>query len=265
MDNQAAMQIPKTIFVQDGNLRKEYEDHTEEFDFNAEYEHFYPRCIFTAFTYYRKAFYVAGIDEMQKPHLFSSCTGNVWNEEVIVPYFNRDLSVSYGPIVAIVSNKKEEQLILLCKNGYAATLSGCPKCVKAKYFDKIFLSADCIDDTLQITCEDNAILEIPFAMFLQYRTSWTYAKQHLEQGACLIDLREEDAAPELPGAKYYRAGEALRYLKTFPKEQYVFLFCQTGGQADALTEYARYSGYINVFSLGGIEQLLEKNEGIWPV
>lgn len=251
--------------MQEGNLKIVRDMYETVFDFNAAYQGFYPCCRFTAVFCYRRQFYAAGTDETGTPHLFSSASGEIWEEEVIVPQNNPSVSSAYGPIVSILSNEKEEQLILVSRNGFIVTLSGCPKCVRIKQYPYQFCEAEYRDSIIYLNCTNDEKIQIHYAVFLQYRTSWSYAQTYMKQGAVLIDLREETKAEKLPGALICEEKTAFQSLKDYPKEQHLFYFCESGGQADSIVEFARYCGYIHAFSLGGIQYLKEKNDGHWPV
>lgn len=242
---------------EDGNLILISGQESRIFDFNKVYYGFYPKCFFTAVYQYRNLMYAAGIDVDQRTHLFTSATGIVWQEEIIVPYTDRLLSSAYGAIVAMVSIK-EDQMILVSKNGYIITLPGCPKCVSVRHYNHQFIGADREADMLRLICDDGEILRIPSAIFLQYRTSWSYAESWIQKGALLLAIGEKEYA--LPGAVFCDGREAFQLLRQSRKEDYIFCCCESGSQADSLVEYARYCGYIHVFSLGGKQHLREQME-----
>lgn len=236
----------------------------EILDFNSQYRGLYPKCRFTATARCKSGYYLAGLDDTGRAHLFCSASGSVWAETAIAPQSHPELPTQCGKILSILDSPTDSHLYLVCENGYVITLPGCPKCVKETAYPEKFVSAAIRDSTLEIQCQSGNTVRVLLAALQQLRTSWTYARPALEAGALLIDLREEGEGQELPYAIHASVQEALLRIKRLPKDTSVFLFCHSGVQADTLAEYARHLGHANTFSLGGPEHLLSKNSGIWP-
>lgn len=236
----------------------------EILDFNALYRGLYPSCHFTAAARCKSGFYLAGLDDTGRAHLFSSVTGSTWVETAIAPQPHPELPAQCGKILCILDSPTDSQLYLVCENGYVITLPGCPKCVKESIFPEKFVSAAFRDAALEIRCESGGTVTVLPAALQQLRTSWSYALPALKSGALLIDLRGEDEERQLPYAVHDSIQGALLRVKKLPKGTPLFLFCQSGTQADTVAEYARHLGHVNTFSLGGTEHLLAKNNGIWP-
>lgn len=225
---------------------------------------YYPACQITAAARCKDALYLAGFDNKQMPHLYSSVFEGLWQEEVIVPEEQPALAIQYGPIRSILLHAAADQICLVCENGFLVTLPGCPKCVRTKKLNASFLGGEVSEKGLELKCEDHSLLSIPFSLLLQYRTSWSYAEEHLKKGGKLIDLRERYASPELPGSECMAMATAMKNLRDLSKDTYLFYFCQSGSRADQMTELARSIGFSHAYSLGGCGYLQMKNGGIWP-
>ena len=236
----------------------------EVFDFNGQYRGLYPSCRFTAAARCKSGYYLAGLDNTGRAHLFCSATGSTWVETVMTPQMHPELPAQCGKILSILDSPTDSHLYLVCENGYVITLPGCPKCVKESAYPEKFLSAAIHDSTLEIQCQGGGTVTVLLAALQQLRTSWSYALPALKAGALLIDLRGEDESRELPYAVHDSIQGALLRVKKLPKNTPLFLFCHSGTQADTVAEYARHLGHVNTFSLGGPEHLLAKNNGIWP-
>ena len=236
-----------------------------ELDFNRIYAGFYPQCRFTAVTDFQDTLYLAGIDSTDTVHLFCSSSGSVWEPMNAAPRDAPEIPACCGKIVTLLGNPKDDSLLAVCENGYVITFPGCPKCVKAANWERHFVKGRIEGDVLRIDCTDGDCITVLLAAVQQVRVGWKYAAALLQQGGTLIDLRDEDAQPTLPGAVNQSLAQAMYLLKGGAYSgQPVFFFCYTGSQADIAAATARKIGYACAYSLGGQKQILETNDGIWP-
>lgn len=257
--------VTDVILAPDGVLYKQTDTGPVDFDFNAEYRGFYPRCSFTAAAACKAGFFLAGLDENGRACLFSSVSGNAWTEAEMTPADYPSLRAECGKVLAILDSPVDSTVFLVCENGFLVTLPGCPKCVKQTRYAHRFTGAHLESGNVIVSCEDGECITVMVAALQQLRTSWSYALPALRDGALLYDLRlEEDAVPPLPNAIYKSVQAALLAVKSQPQSQTVFFFCYSGAQADTVTQYARFLGHMNAFSLGCPEHLLSKNGGVWP-
>lgn len=257
--------ITDVFLAADGMLYKQTDAGAVAFDFNAEYSGFYPRCSFTAAAACKSGFFLAGLDGNNRACLFSSVSGNAWTETEITPADYPSLRAECGRILAILDSSADSTIFLVCENGFLVTLPGCPKCVKHTRYARRFTGGRSEGDHILVSCADGESITVMTAALQQLRTSWSYALPALRDGAPLYDLRsEDDAVPPLPNAIHKSVQAALRAVKAQPQSQTVFFFCHSGAQADTVTQYARFLGHMNAFSLGGPEHLLSKNGGVWP-
>lgn len=234
-------------------------------DFNRMYAGYYPPCHFTAAATIRDAYYLAGTDGQSAVHLFCSGSGNVWEPVNLAPRDQPELPGQCGGVCAILENHVDSSVLLVCENGYVITLPGCPKCVKETHWNEKFAGGCIKGETLEIQCQGENTVAVPLAAVQQLRTGWTYAAAQTRAGGVIIDLRDEDATPKLMGAISENLPQAMLHLR---QGRYsgkpVFFFCYTGAQADTAALAARKMGFPWVYSLGGVDQIVQTNSGVWP-
>lgn len=234
-------------------------------DFNRVYFGYYPPCRFTAAVTARDAYYLAGTDEHAAVHLFRSVSGSVWEPVNLAPKEQPETPRHCGDVRTMLENPVDGSLLLVCENGYVLTLPGCPKCVKETHWSEKLIDGRIVGETLELSCESGKIIVISLAAVQQLRTGWIYAADRIKIGGVVIDLRGEDAEPTLAGAIGETLSRAMLHLRQGRYDgKPVFFFCHTGVQADAAALTARKMGFSQVYSLGGIAQIMESNNGIWP-
>ena len=218
------------------------------FDFNSEYQDYYKPCRFTALSSEGGQFLLAGVDEEGQPHLFLSLMGSVWEER------------------------------LICRNGEMAVMPDCPKCMR------IFPSAggpssdgdkapgvtpeleDAVltpDSAILLTWKNGGQQRLPLESLRQFRVSVSFAARLLQQGAQLIDVREqsnhENEQTSGPVSSLYKTAVSIplseldEYLNTQSSGICMIFLCRTGRLADEAAEYARAHGFHKAFSIGGTE------------
>lgn len=234
-------------------------------DFNQVYAGYYPACRFTAAVAIRDTYYLAGTDEHAAVHLFRSAGGSVWEPVNLIPRGQPEMPRHCGDVRIMLENPVDGSLLLVCENGYVLTLPGCPKCVKETHWGEKLIDGRVVGETLELLCESGKIIEISLAAVQQLRAGWTYAVARIKTGGVVIDLRDEDAEPALAGAVSETLSQAMFHLR---QGRYVgkavFFFCYTGAQADTAALTARKMGFAQAYSLGGIAQIMESNNGVWP-
>lgn len=234
-------------------------------DFNQVYAGYYPTCRFTAAAAIRGAYYLAGTDEHTAVHLFRSVSGSVWEPVNLAPREQPEIPWHCGDVRVVLENPVDGSLLLVCENGYVLTLPGCPKCVKETHWDEKLIDGRVVGEILELSCESGKNIAISLAAVQQLRTGWTYAAARIKTGGVAIDLRGEDAEPALAGAIGETLSQAIFHLRQGRYDgKTVFFFCYTGAQADTAAFTARKMGIAQVYSLGGIAQIVESNNGIWP-
>jgi rhodanese-related sulfurtransferase len=74
-----------------------------------------------------------------------------------------------------------------------------------------------------------------------------------EEGIWLIDVRPTSAYKQghIPTAKSFPSGEIMNRLAELPKEQYLILYCETGGRAQAVLKKLSETGYTRLMNWGG--------------
>ncbi len=257
MDNGSALNYQ----IEDGMPIRCVDGVCEPWDFNAEYEGFYPRCRFTAALSAGGQHLLAGMDETGQPHLFASILGNVWEERSLTAQqpmaFGQKLTEEIG---WIIFQEEENQYLLICRNGQVAVLPDCPKCLRILSLKRqdqpetVLKNAAAADGKLQLLWEDGVSQVLPLSMLRQYRASFGFARQWLARGGVLIDLRTVEDAAQQPEHIYLHADEVEHYLESQPKDRPMFFLCETGRLADGAADAARKKGYRRAYSLGGSEE-----------
>ncbi len=225
----------------------------EPWDFNAEYAGFYPRCRFTAALSAGGQHLLAGVDDAGQPHLFSSIQGGVWEERSLTAQqpmaFGQKLS---GEIDWILFQEEENQYLLICRNGQAAVLPDCPKCLRILSLQRsdapeaLLSEASAADGKLRLVWEDGVSRGMPLSMLRQYRASFEFARQWLARGGLLIDLRTSEGG--------LRAEDVEPFLENQSRDTPIFFLCETGRLADSAADAARKKGFRRAYSLGGSEE-----------
>jgi hypothetical protein len=114
-----------------GGLIRKNGDFWEPYDFNKQYAGYYQSCIYTAVAYVNGMYYLAGVDESNKPHLFCSLSGDSWERVSIIMNLPRHECIQLNSkIISIEFDNTREELRLVCDNGQLAILRDCPKCVR---------------------------------------------------------------------------------------------------------------------------------------
>ena len=249
------------------------------FDFNSEYQDYYKPCLFTALSSEGGQFLLAGVDEEGQPHLFLSLMGSVWEER---PLLSQNPLTMYralhGEIFRILYEEENNQYYLICRNGEMAVMPDCPKCMR------IFPSAggpssdgdkapgvtpeleDAVltpDSAILLTWKNGGQQRLPLESLRQFRVSVSFAARLLQQGAQLIDVREqsnhENEQTSGPVSSLYKTAVSIplseldEYLKTQNSGICMIFLCRTGRLADEAAEYARAHGFHKAFSIGGTE------------
>ena len=252
---------PSFALTGDGRLwLKKEAGEWEEYEFNKMYEGYYPYCRFNNIGYCESGFLAAGLSEDASPLLFRSLLGQVWEQ---VDLFGKSAVLGYikatGRINKILYDDHSNQILLLCANGDIITLPNCPKCARIKKITEGGIIDGVIkQDTLYLTLENGDQIRIPMQEALQYRISLSYARQQLENGGYMIDLRSEvrrKAEGNLEGSLPVSTDDIDNWLTEKEKNTFLTFFCSYGINADEVAQKARSLGFSMAFSLGGIKPL----------
>ncbi len=235
------------------------------FDFNACYKGFFPCCRWTC-TYEGNLLYMAGTDEYEIPHLFSSIGGEVWTEVCIGSRNSFISEREYGDILRILYDEKSRQIFLVTRKGCLVTLPDCPKCVRVRHISSANLVDGRIEDgVIVLTDEKGAQSKISLCIAVQYQCTYAFAKSMLKDGGVVIDLRSRESHqtdPILPSLSM-DFDEIDDMLQTIPKYTPLFFFCRHGYQADQAALIARRGGFEKAYSLGSVYDIqrdLERGE-----
>lgn len=225
------------------------------YDFNSAYSGYYLPCRFTALASCGGLFHAAGTDDNGSPHLFSSISGDVWEER---PLSARDpmgnLIRTVGSVIGIIGYVEQRQLFLVTDAGQLTVLPECPKCMRVHALVGHPLTARLSGSDIIIDMEDGTRTVLQVNAFAQYRVSWSYASALYTKGAVIIDLREKEefARGSLPGSvnvPFLALGE---WLDARGRNEVLLFLCRTGALADEAAEYARAGGWNNAYSMGGL-------------
>lgn len=213
------------------------------FDFNTYYRGYYPACEFTAAGIVGSFFYAAGSDMTGVPHLFRSMDGTIWEEQNITPKYHFPDPKDYGNPKKILSAGESDTFYLITENGYLLTIPDCPECVRARKISDVCLTDGWIEkDMICVQDINNSVTDYPLYSAAQHRRSWAFAARHLGKDGILFDLRDTGNF----------AGDTVQY----PKDFYLFFFCEKGYKADEAVRLARADGFYKAYSLGGVQDIL---------
>lgn len=72
----------------------------------------------------------------------------------------------------------------------------------------------------------------------------------------IIDVRPKDSyeAGHIPTAKSFSSSTIMDRLKELPKEQYLILYCETGGRAQSVIKKLEKQGYTKMMNWGGYKR-----------
>ena len=239
----------------DGALSVEQDGAFLPYDFNAAYAGYYPACRFTALAAGSGLFYVAGLDEAGRPHLFTSISGGVWDERPLAAVDRLGGRIqTCGRVVRIVYADALRQALLITDAGQVVTLPDCPKCLRIHAVSGVPVDARLAGDMLEIELEGGAWTRLPLNTLSQYRVSWSFADQLVRRGATVVDLREsgEFARGHLPGSVNVPFAELSDWLRARSRGEALLFLCRTGLLADEAADHARAGGWLNAYSMGGL-------------
>ena len=239
----------------DGRLYIKSDDQWELFDFNSIYSGYYPPCRFTALAACGGFFHAAGTDDNGRPHLFSSMSGSAWEER---PLATRDpmgdLITVNGNVIGIIGHEEQRQLFLVTDAGQLVTLPECPKCMRVHALGGRPAGARLCGSDIIVDMEDGTRTLLSVNALTQYRVSWTYAAGLFAKGAVIADLREKDnfALGNIPNSVNVPFSALSDWLTARDKAEVILFLCRTGTLADEAADFARAGGWLNAYSMGGL-------------
>lgn len=241
----------KAFFRRDGKW--------EFYDFNALHRGYYDPCRFTTAARAGGLFYLAGLDEAGAPHVFSSLLGGVWEERNLTARRPMEGEVrASGAVKRILYDDDSTQVFLICQNGQLVTLPDCPKCVRILDLPGGPAEDGWLEDgCVAVRMTSGAVERVPLSKAVQYRVSESFAAQQMQNGACLVDLRNpgEFAAGHMAGSVNVPMEDMDLWLRGRDPGQTVIFVCRTGIQADEAVRYARRAGFSHSYSLGGMNRI----------
>ena len=97
-------------------------------DFNGTYSHYYDFTLFCAISASDNFFYVAGTYSNGMPAVFTSATGNIWNERTLT-YTDKGetLQLEYQPL-SMAYDARMDRFVMGCTDGYLFYMPGCSHC-----------------------------------------------------------------------------------------------------------------------------------------
>lgn len=235
-------QRPFLALSEDGRLfRKMPGKEWEDVNFQECYKGYYPDCLFGAIAATDVDYIAAGIGQDGLPYVFRSLLCSVW-EMVNLTGGNRlgGYVRASGRVNEILYDSATKQIFLLCDNAELVVLPDCPKCVKiTKPSDCSLLHGRIEDGILYISTLKGEMLKVPVCEAMQIRVSLSYARQQVQKGGQIIDLRQTDpdGLPEI--------------LDGLPKDRFLGFICEYGIRSDEAAQAARQRGFEQAYSLGG--------------
>ena len=218
----------------------------ERFDFNKEYEGYYPATRFTAIAWTGSGFLAVGVtgtDEMgQRTVAFGSLRGGVWEPENLVAKTPEGLIIPREPVHQICQDPVSGQIFLLGGKGQLITLNGCPKCVKISFVgDQDIYNGWVEGETLHLEMADGSQREMSLHAAMQLHLSPEASREKIAQGGIYVFVGEVEDAPAdmtccLPS-------EVGTFLRGQSQNQILIFVCESGVKAEAAAKAARALGY----------------------
>jgi len=204
--------------------------HWKRFDFNKEYQGYYPPCRFTAVAWTGGGFLATGTEAGAKegkeagsfrPVAYSSLRGGVWQPENLTARIPEGIVAPTEPVYDICTDQASGQIFLLGGRGQVITLTGCPKCVKLSHFtDQDIRKGEIITKTienltaktketkeaneekvLQLTLADGTTAEFPLHAALQLHLSREAAEEKRRQGGIFVYVGDGNGSEAVGGAR----------------------------------------------------------------
>ena len=241
-----------------GELFKCENGEWKAFDFNEEYQGYYPYCRFSKIGYLADQFYLAGVDQNENPRLFVSLMGSVWEERNINAYHPLDgWQKPSGCIVEMLCDETTHQVFLITDQGNLLVLPDCPKCVRILPIRPGAIGGRLADSCIQVLYQDQTVQDVSIRAALQLRASMSYMRNRLKAGALLIDVRSEELRSKFPIEEsiWIPVEDIGDWLQAQCSEQEMYFICMFGAQADRAVSCARRMGFRRAYSVGGIKEL----------
>lgn len=214
------------------------------YDFNKEYQGYYPKTVFTAIAWTGNGFLAVGMtqEEISRPVAFSSLRGGVWQPENLVARTPEGPVVPEYPVHSICQDDLSGQIFLLGGKGQIITLNGCPKCVKISFVgDQDILGGQVEGEILHLELADGSQREISLHAAMQLHLSLEAAKEKIARGGIYVFVGDPEEAPE--GITVIGPSAVGAFLRKQRPEQILIFVCTSGVKAEAAAKAARALGY----------------------
>lgn len=220
------------------------------------YEEYYGKSVsFQGMIYDGHNFWVHGITDAGT-ELFYTSSGTVWGERDINYLDGADADLSDIQILSLTTDGS--QLYAWCDDGYMITIPDCVKCNKKTEVKNV--SGGTIGynggNLLMIADTDKMeIMETELAK--QYQISAETAYSKTKEGAVLIDVRSQEDYDKkhITGSVLIPLDELEEKLSQLYPDigQTVIFYCAKGVRSQTAVEKAVALGYVEVYSLGSID------------
>lgn len=152
-----------------------------------------------------------------------------------------------------------DQIYAGCNDGLIIVITTCSKCYKLKSvsdFDIISLYLE--NGNVCIKGRNDESLNIPLDRLRQTNITVDEALALAEDGAVLVDVRTEEEYSQ----RHYENSvniplDQIDKIEEYPIDTTLIFYCESGGRAQKVLEYAQTKGYMNVYNLGSVSLLLD--------
>jgi len=218
-------------------------------------EYYQKEVTFQGLTYDGSNFWAFGTTE-EGTRLFYTDSGTVWAERDINYLEGNMADLSGVRILSLTTDG--QQLYAWCEGGRLLTFPDCLQCNKETKIQGIDFGAAAYNGGKLLIAEDSAhiqVLDTEAAKQDQMSPETAYQKQ--QEGAVLIDVRnmEEHKEKAIKGSICIPLEElGQRLPEEYPDLGQVLIFyCSKGIRSQSAVETARKLGYVEVYSLGSID------------
>jgi len=229
-------------------------------NFNATYENYYEKYVFTKLECLGISFVVLGYPESDHGYpmiMFSDSGGELWvfnyPEEI------NDLPLHYYLPLTInaLCDYMEDEVMAACNNGRLLALASCSVCnLMMTTPNPDFRAITAGEDKILIVGNDYAYLVLSIEDLRPDKILAEQALEDFEAGALIIDLRDEDEYNQshVKGCVHIPFGKLASQLREVVPDTNTELifYCADGAFAQKAFEIAQQLGYHNVYNLGGL-------------
>jgi len=191
--------------------------------------------------------------------VIKSGLGFLWQEAEYDFFAESDIDYVYGTKFKI--NDAEvygDQLYIACDNGIIIVMTPCVKCYKLKKVSDVDIKSISFQGTfMKLNANTESAFDIPIENIRQNNISVEEAINMRSNGAIFIDVRDESEFNEYHYSDSINIPlSRINQLSQYDKNTVLIFYCKSGGRAASALKEAQKMGFINVYNLGSVDELM---------